>query len=264
MRANRLPLTFALFAAWAWASVSPADAQVVIGRVVDASTGQPIPSASVRLLDTAGSQLASVVTGEDGDFIVIPRLRLRAARSVNVAVTMIGYDAAETDTFTLAPRDTVALAPIQLVPAAIAMDTLRVERRRSLFSLTPPREKIRRRQLEGKGTFLHGSALANRPERYIAQTLAQLEGLQVRTDHPYPVLETTEGRRCLVLLVNEWSPARAGFRSIEEIPRDAIAAVEVYNSYAEVPSDLQLYAWQGMTPCGIVSIWTWNAWDYGG
>ncbi|MND09416.1 hypothetical protein D3C83_327200 [compost metagenome] len=48
-----------------------------------------------------------------------------------------------------------------------------------------------------------------------------------------------------------------GYRSIDEIPKSAIAAIEVYEDYKDRPPG---YTWEGHPDCGLIQIWLWNAW----
>src|SRR5688500_18357325 len=99
----------------AWAQVSADSAGVVAGRVISASTGEPIARAQV----TAGRGTAGVVTDDVGRFSIAG---VRAG-AVTISVRALGYTAATHDV-TVAARDTVEVM-IAMFPLPVALQPVR-------------------------------------------------------------------------------------------------------------------------------------------
>ncbi len=75
----------------------------------------------------------------------------------------------------------------------------------------------------------------------------------------------TDGRRltraggscALKQLVNRWPLERTNYRSIDEIPAESIAAIEIYESERDRPPG---YYFEGKHECGLIQVWLWNSW----
>ena len=81
-------------------------AQGLAGRVVDAVTQEPLPGASVVVLDAAGATLGGTATGADGAF----RIDGLATGTVRVRASFVGYDPqVRTDVVVQASRPTFVL-----------------------------------------------------------------------------------------------------------------------------------------------------------
>ncbi|HUF67637.1 MAG TPA: carboxypeptidase-like regulatory domain-containing protein [Longimicrobiales bacterium] len=77
--------------------------QLVFGRLLDDDTRTPIPGGTVRLLTDRGSEAASVITNEQGQFwLISPR-----AGTYRLAAERIGYQASESPDVNLMPGDSV-------------------------------------------------------------------------------------------------------------------------------------------------------------
>lgn len=90
-RGSRLMLTAALFGTLVSVcphfAATPLRAQTVIGRVVEAGSGQPIQGSFVQLFDIDGVARARVLTGIDGRFV----LRVPTAGSYSLQAEQIGF-----------------------------------------------------------------------------------------------------------------------------------------------------------------------------
>jgi len=90
-----------LAAALVLASASPAAAQVIVGRVVDDSTGSAVARARVTAVGVGSRESRRTLTEDDGRFTVAVRggrYRVQAART--------GYGNAASDVVTVGPGDT--------------------------------------------------------------------------------------------------------------------------------------------------------------
>src|SRR5688500_609995 len=107
-------------------ALSPAHAQLVHGRVVDAGTMRPIETVSVELIDSAGERRARAVTDTAGAFRTIAPLpglyRLRVSR--------IGYATLETQPLSAGMGVGLELE-LKLSPAAVALEPVRVTARKA-------------------------------------------------------------------------------------------------------------------------------------
>lgn len=99
------------------ASVPAATAQGLRGRVTDAETGEPVPSAHVFVDGTAIGD----VTEPDGTFA----LRLPPFLPFRLVVSMIGYDTVETEVRTA--EEAGLVREIRLAPSLLALDEFVVE-----------------------------------------------------------------------------------------------------------------------------------------
>lgn len=178
---------------WFAASAGPADGaeappSALRGRVVDASTGSPVPGAQVRFVE-GGS---AVVTDEQGTFTlgVGDSLRQFAGHApLHVSVRAIGFKPREV-ALSLEALDASALV-IRLVPAPISIPGIEIEE--GAASLLGE---------EQQPVSLRGQALDEAQARTIADVLAGEAGIDVRSLGPAParpVLRGHSGGRILVL-----------------------------------------------------------------
>lgn len=259
-------------------------AQEVIGRVVDDATGTPTERAIVEILDAEDAPLRSALTDSNGRF----RIALsEAGGPFTLVVWAMSYHPARVDTFHVQARRTLDLGEIRLEAAPIALDSVRAEGLRTLTG----RERIRQRQLLGRGTFLSGAVIeAARPyslTEYVAEAAGILVRYRGRSPHRARAADDTRSRQprilqgrvtaevgmiprllspeaprdCMHITVNHWPLANSGYRSLDEIPLSWIAAVEVYNTPWDVPEEAHFAITDFMFDgCGILNVWLWNSW----
>jgi len=51
-----------------------------------------------------------------------------------------------------------------------------------------------------------------------------------------------------------------GFPSLDAIPLEWIAAIEVYENMRDVPPGRLQFAFSGAHSCAIINVWTWDSW----
>jgi len=274
-----LPAVVAL--AWlALAAPSPLSAQgaassienhpgpVVTGEVVDLQTRRPVPNAAVRLVTAADSAILGAGWTDQAGRYVIP-LFLDEGEDPGALVVeagSLGYVLTTSGPFRLRPGRVTAVPRISLRPEPMVLDTIAVApERRSWTQLPPPRELVRRRQLEGRGIFIPGAMVENASARSIPEFLAdRVDGLEVEFTGGTPRLRTTFYPRCIHVLVNEWPPTVG----LDRISGRDVGALEVYRTWSDVPENLririaQLVSLRRDIRCTVVNVWLWNVWNVG-
>ena len=238
----------------------------VTGTVVDQRNQDPVFEAAVRLMLADGLEvIVHGRTDADGRYVLlIPRDRELPDGPVVVEAGAFGYGISVSEPFELRADDVTEVSTLALSTEPFGLDTLAVEVDRPWWYIPPPRERVLDRQLRGKGTFLAGATISAAEERDLAWVLAtRVEGLQAIEGRRGPSLGTVMGSRCLVPLVNEWPVVST--RVLESIPRDQIAAVEIYQEWEEVPEELRFHVFtdQRWPLCGVINVWLWSSWNRG-
>lgn len=230
-------------------------AQVVSGRVIDGNSASAIQSVLVQVLDTDGTQVGAAFSGSDGRF----RVELSGGGGVfQLRAETLLHHPSVVDSVQVGIDEMVVVPDIVLELAPILLEDVRVEVERS--RLTPGSEWVRRNQLHGTGTILPGALFAASSSQSLGAYVAAATDLWLRFDaRGRPRLLNPGGglSQCVDVFVNRWPLGSMGFWSIDEIPRDQIAAIEIYEADRDRPPG---YYFDGRPGCGLVSIWLWNAW----
>lgn len=124
-----VPLAILLFA-------SPASPQIVVGRVVDAGSGEPIGGVLVTLVDTLDVAHRSVASNSAGEFTIV----LRAPGTYILRATRLGYSTTESRPVEIGEDEAVEVE-LQLDVEAVELEPLTVVVRR--------RESVLERDLRG-------------------------------------------------------------------------------------------------------------------
>ena len=96
----------------------PAWAQALEGRVTETGTQQPVPGATVSMLDSAGSIVGRAVADSSGAF----RIRAPEPGEFRLSTVRVGYRPTLTRAVALAAEQTLAVE-VRLVTAPVALDT---------------------------------------------------------------------------------------------------------------------------------------------
>src|SRR3982751_2397611 len=166
MRALRclLPLAACLLA-------TPLGAQILRGKVLDATTGASIPAAAVRAL-IAGRDVGHARTGADGTF----SFQLRAAGAVRIEAQRTGYRTTVTGDLPVGLHETVNVE-VKLSAEAITIEPLRVTAR-----VAPPRRRslelngFYERERRGFGKYLRREEIERHGRSNLAQVLSYVPG----------------------------------------------------------------------------------------
>jgi hypothetical protein len=243
-------------------AASALEAQTVRGRVIDASTGEAVRQATVAVM-LDGRTVAGSLTDDRGHFVIM----IGEPGSYGVRASGPGYLPRDLAELSAQPGEEVTLSDIRLEPNPIVIDEITVEVRRGRGRLTGE-DRVRIRQLYGEGTFIPGALLAVEQPSSLTQYLAERADLHVRYDfYGSPYLWSPIGPyHCLILQVNHWPMSALGYRSLDEINLRRIAAIEIYNTAAEVPPESQLQSfiedprYCSCGRCGLVNVWYWSSW----
>ena len=239
---------------WCAVGAGTAQAQAISGRVVSVDSLSVIRGAFVQVYASDSVRVGAAVTDADGRYEV--ELRVPGG-PFQVRVEAYGFARDSASVEQVGPGERLALEDFVLDPAPIVMEQVSVEVERS--RRTPGREWVRQNQLHGTGTFLAGITIATDAPHSLGDYVADRTRLWVRYDaRGRPTLLNPGGfSRCVDVLVNRWPIARTGFLSIDEIPHEQIAAIEVYEQDRDRPPG---YSFEGRRGCGLIQIWLWNAW----
>lgn len=241
------------------AGATPIEGQRLEGRVVDATTGSPIVQATIALM-LDDRTITGSLTDEDGRYTIAPR----DVGSYLVRVSGQGYSPLVIEDVMIS-RGEARVLDHRLEPKPIALDGIVVEAEAGRLT---GQEKVRRRQLLGQGHFLAGREIMVLRPRSLSQYLAEEADLQVRYNrwgHPY-LWSPVGPHHCVVLQVNHWPLSTQGFNSLDDIPFDWIAGIEIYNTVGDVPPEAALVEYTTRPrlypgeQCGLVNVWFWKSW----
>lgn len=262
MRSFRRALIVAWLPALGGATAAPlaaqdADEVVLQGTVVEARTHQPVPDATVLVMDSHGVRVAREATDGDGRFAA--EVRRRAAVRLRVGAT--GYETVTTpllhfgddDHFVvevLLDVDAVPLAPLEVVSAS-----RRIER-------SPIFEGFDHRRERDFGSFFTRAEIEEIEPQRVSDLLRRLPGVELRGGGPghrrtiSMAPRTTPGRSCPVQIYLDgvlMTRTQAADVAVDDLvaPGD-LEGMEVYRGLASVPAEF-------LNPdarCGVVALWT--------
>jgi hypothetical protein len=238
-------------------ATSPLVAQTVSGRVVEAEGSKPVERALVEVFRIDIRPLAAAVTDSAGRFdIALPR----EGGTFRLTVSTLFHDTVTVDSLIVAPGETRTLGDIELRISPIPLDEVSVDVQRSKDS-PKGRDWVRRNQQLGKGTFISGAVADHAAGRSLGAYIARETKLWPRYDMRGDVTSFINPggavSRCVQVLVNRWRIERTNWTSVDQIPREDIAAIEVYQNDRDLPPG---YWFDGRPGCGIVNVWLWESW----
>ena len=202
----------------------------ITGTIVDAETGESLPSATVALYAAPDSSFATGAAADlDGAF------RVEAVRpgTYQVRVTFLGYVTRRLRGVAVAPGQTVDVGRIALAPDAAQLDGAEVVGQRELVEQRADRTVY---NVQGQSVTAGGSAL---------ETLATLPSVEVDTDGAVSL----RGNQNVVVQINGRPVPVRGTQLaslLRQIPANRVARVEV------LPNPSARFDADGMS--GIVNI----------
>lgn len=261
----------------------PVSAQSVRGVLLDGITTRPVSQARIGLIDSLGTEVASVVTDSAGRFLISSP----QPGQFRMSIRRIGYERATSGAVAF-QNGKVWQLTLELAPLAAELEPVTIRERTGRQWAV---DGFRERQALGQGIFLdHVDILAQDPV-YIADLFRGMPGMRIELSGSGPTIESRQGRGCLKMMVN-WMPLESlsenGHRTMELPPPKEVMGVEVYREFKEVPQALRHYARsspppppellvlragrgnpaarppeRGITPgqCGLVLIWTKATWN---
>ncbi|TVP78933.1 MAG: carboxypeptidase regulatory-like domain-containing protein [Gemmatimonadales bacterium] len=256
----------------------------ILGVVVEARTGEPMPGVMIRLMvdDEDGEVLEIASSDAEGRWEI--RLRLdEDPGPLVIEARALGHLTARSNPFRLAPEgETVEVPELRIEPDPVELEALEVRGQRRWWQLRHPRDIVRDRQLEGRGIFIPGAVLQQADRPSAAEAISDLvDGLDVEyTNRGVPALRWARaGDICPMVMVNEWVVDSDEAFDLGSMDPREIAVVEFYESYQDLPEDLrrrlaqELGSDQVLRPlreattdqerCPVINIWRWSEWNRG-
>lgn len=235
-------------------AATPAAAQTIGGRLLDAVTETPVTGADVLLLGGDGRVIGRTLTDDDGSFLLrAPEqgwYRLRAASPGYGTTTSSPFELAESDSLEVEFRATAE--PMLLPALTVVARARRVEEQDARLRRKGYYDRKARYGKEGLGSahFLEGGELRPTALR-VTDLLRDLHGVYVHS----------EGGRRTAVTGRRGCPLRfyidgtfAGHVEDGLILPTSIRAMEVYPSGMILPAE---YMGSSLRErCGAVAIWT--------
>lgn len=227
-----------------------AQAQLVVGRLLDDQTRQPIALAEVKLIDARGKQVSMFVTDTTGKF----RLTANAQGEYRLRAERIGYQNGQTEKFKLLAADTlvmdfwlstkaVLLAPIEV--KASARDWLE---RYAPVGMEPFFERRTFYGKAGLGTFLGRKEVREFEGLPTTALLSSTVGV-----HVFNGAVTMRGNCRPQYFLNGMPFKLAPGETIDQFisPVD-LEAVEIYRGASQLPGEFG----GSNSECGAIVLWT--------
>ena len=256
-----------------------ADAQVVLGRVVESENGQPIRHATVELQDDRGQVISRLPVDSMGVF----RMRSWHAGKYRLKTQAIGYTTVQSEMLELATGDLLELT-VRLATNAVPLEPI-VIKARSRASLTEiAMSGYYDRRDSGKrlglGRFYDRGEI-DRRGRKLTDVLSTIPGVRVLIvqNCPVPLISMagnsasrledikTDQLVRMSTLNEACKPASVCRANVyvdgvqmafdetisinQTVPMEWVEAIEVYRRAAEVPAEFL-----GRATCGVVAVWT--------
>jgi hypothetical protein len=226
--------------------------QTVSGRVVDAESGTPVPTAIVVLLAMDSVAVTQTITDMGGAFL----LEVPEPGSYLIQVSRIGVGDFRSTAFAVADGEavqfeiTVPTAPVELTGLVVEVQGDRGS------------DRFRQRMEEGRGLFLTPADLALREPVELVDLFRDLDGVRVtwRTVRvesgafvPIPTVQAG-ANDCMAYMLDEMpirilpgenrSPLQ--LFPLSTLRADDIVAVEIYRTMSEAPEELRNRAFRGI------------------
>ncbi len=244
--------------AWLATATLPASAQStagrMLGRVVDMTTGQPVPSAQVMIsagADSAGPYRGTFA-GADGSF----SFGDVADGEHTIRVESIGYRSASRVVRIDDAVDTAVR--IELTPQPVQLGGVVVEGTRSTVL-----GGFYARRATHEGYYIDRSEIAKRAAHRPTDLMRRIPGLMVvcpgvsprctvRFRSAVPVLAGPDKGDCPVEIFVDGVPASPDF-AVDDLRVEDIQAVEIYGHAATIPARFN----RGRSSrCGVIVVWT--------
>jgi hypothetical protein len=225
----------------------------ITGRVMEATSGQPIVGARVALLNNRGLVVTAVETDAAGGFHLPVRRpgghRLRAER--------VGYQRSLSPPLTVVPDDTLRVEMRMSAEALVLAPLTVVASSRSLMRNRQLAEFEYRREHSGWGRFLGPEEIRRMNPFQATDVLQRMPHVQVHGGGLVRVVTLTHRQRgsCLptVYVDGHYRRADGDFPLDNLVEGTSIAAVEVYQNPWAAPGQ---YGPVGDLECGVIVIWT--------
>lgn len=238
---------------------TPAAAQVLRGRVLDAANGQPVSQARIHVLNADGRVVGRTTAAANGAF----SLQLRVTDPVRLRAERTGYSTTLTQPVQVALLETVEV-DVRMAVQALLVEPLTVvgrtqPKRRASLALSGFYD----REARGLGRFLRREEIERHSNIDLAQVLDRIPG----TTRIGPVIvfdrssmvgvmrrtQLGQGAHCLPLVYldgNRMVYDRSGLSGMAN--PEHLEAVEVFTGAAQIPTEYN----GSEAACGVILLWT--------
>jgi hypothetical protein len=245
------------------------DAQSIHGRVVDASSGEAVPEASVIVTGGDQRQPVRAQTRADGGF----SLALRGPGSYRVRVERTGYAPATSQEVAMEAGEVVQVElKISTQPVTLAPLTV-IGRQAAPRVASLETSGFYDREKRGHGRFMKRDHFEKRRGNRLINILDEVPGIQLfrdRSGNQYVTFtraqsngafsraQTGQANLCQPIFfldgsrVSAGSPNSGGVTLNDLVEPERIEAMEVYASVAQLPVEFNA----SDASCGVIVIWT--------
>lgn len=224
-------------------------AQVVRGRILEASEHRSIPVAAVSLLTREAVEVSSTQTDEDGSF----HLASPTAGGFYLYVEALGFQPTLEGSLNLTEGDTVEI-DVVLIPSPLPMDPIVVE------AETQPR-RLRmagffERKQAGFGAFIEREEIERRDPRFLSDLFRARPGFRLVYGAGGAELvsrrtSTFAAGGCKPLIYLDGLPMVRG--AIDDLVHPSLVeAIEAYSGISQLPAQYS----GAESACGVVLVWT--------
>lgn len=237
------------------AGAAEADAQVVLGRLLESSTRAPIPIGTVALVDPDGNAVHEVLTDLDGSF----RLEAPQPGAYYVRAQRIGYHPRVDGVLELGDGGRISIdfylkvapLPLDSITASVTSERIRGKLQAVGFY---------ERRARGLGYFLSPDDIHAHPAADAVDFVRSVPGVQIREVWPDRALYFVGGLdgSCTPRLfldgveADDHTPNRDGLLLDQMVHADDVEAMEIYPHASSMPTQ---YTGTSIR-CGALLIWT--------
>jgi hypothetical protein len=224
-------------------------AQLIRGRVVDATTLRPIGEVDVILSDSSGGQRRRVLADSVGQF----RLLLPGPGSYGLRAEHLGYQTTVISGLRAASAEEIELE-LRMGIEAIPIEPLFViaRRRERLGRLSEYYDRRDFNQKLGLGRFVTREDIERRMAMETADLLRTVPGVRVLGQSRAVVIGRQGGACTPAVFVDGMQMNRGTRANVNEyVTPEMIEGIEIYRGAAESPAQ-----YQDRGGCGTILIWT--------
>jgi hypothetical protein len=241
---------------------NPVAAQTVQGTVIETGTRQPIPWASLTLLDTTFTAVGGTTANSDGRF----SLEAPGPGDYYVLAEALGYQPGLDGILELGSGGSISVE-FYLHPKPLVLDSLVVAMTRTRVYRELQKTGYYERLEAGFGSFITPEEIERRNPRQMADLFRNVPGIRIRREgmdgtRIYLVRPNmVRGNTCSPRVYVDGMPRRndptteemsPGVRMEDIVDISQIAAVEVHTRATSIP----LAVGGTQEGCGVIMIWT--------
>jgi hypothetical protein len=234
---------------------TPAAAQLLRGRVLDAADGKPVPHARISVVTAEGRVVARAATSTAGTFSVA----LRVTEPVRLRADRTGYAPTVTQPVQVGLYETLD------VDVQMAVEPLRIEPLTVVGRIQPPRRRslevtgFYTRESRGIGRFLRREEIERHANMDVAQVIDRIPGTTRvgsvvvfdRSSTTGILYRTGKGQGALCPPQVYLDGTLVG-TSLSLINPEHLEAVEVFQGASQIPVEYNGSA----AGCGVILLWS--------